>query len=75
MLFGESIRYLLLFAHGLATFALVGSAGHALVTAISEWRGGQRGVHRRVLLANVLLVAFVVTFLTGVWLYPHFISL
>ncbi len=72
MIFGESIRYILLFTHGLASFALVGSAGHALAAGISEMRGGQRWDRSRVLLANILIVAFAVTFLTGAWLYPFF---
>jgi hypothetical protein len=72
MIFGESIRCFLLFAHGLATFALVGSASHALAAGISELRGGDRWDRSRVLLANILIGAYAVTFLTGIWLYPYF---
>ncbi len=56
----------------MATFALVGSAGHALAAGISEFRGGNRWDRSRVLLSNILLIAYAVTFLTGIWLYPHF---
>jgi hypothetical protein len=72
MLFAESIRQVLLLAHGLATFALVGCAGLVLAAGISEMRGGDRWGRRRALLGNLLIGAYAVTFLTGIWLYPYF---
>ncbi len=68
----DTLRPLLLVAHGLLAVALTGAAVHAAVAGWTGLRGAARWQGRLPVYANVLLWSWIATLVTGLLIYPPF---